>query len=313
MSALPKALLVCVPAAVASSIALLYWYKTRKRAFRPSGHVSGLYIYPIKSCKGIPLDSALCLTEGLQYDRRWVIVNDKNVVLTQRQYPSLALVSPRLEEGGQMLCVDAPGMSTLNVRLPLTTSDHRNIEVFGLVGEGRSAGAEASVWFSKYLEKPGCKLFYMTRPRFLQDDKDWGEECLPEDKASFGDFAPLLVVTMETLIALNKELDSPVSIRRFRPNIIISGVPACAEDNWKLINIRDVQIRKIKNCDRCVLTTVDPDLGKKSGNEPLATLKRTRMPADRDPRYGDSPFFGIHTVVDNTGNIQVGDPVEARC
>ncbi|KAK3730362.1 hypothetical protein QZH41_014839 [Actinostola sp. cb2023] len=290
----------------------MYWRRRQRHEFHCVGKVSGLFIYPVKSCKGIPVDCAMCFDQGLQHDRRWIILNEKDRFISARERPALALVKPSIIAANNGLCLDAPNMETLEVALPLNTTEFKSISVFGVVGEGQSAGQEAAAWLSKYLNKPGCKLYYMTKPRFIANDEIWGDVAKPDDKHGFGDFAPLLVTTTEALAALNNELDTPITMARFRPNVIINGTKTFDEDNWKQLKVNDVEIRCMKNCDRCVMTTIDPDLGVKTGKEPLATLKRTRLPENRDKRFGDSPFFGIHAAVDKEGVIKVGDTVFAR-
>ncbi|KXJ17521.1 mitochondrial amidoxime-reducing component 1 [Exaiptasia diaphana] len=311
-----KYLAISVSAVAVSIAAFMYWRRKQRKEFYPSGQVTGLYIYPVKSCKGVPLSSALCLDEGLLHDRRWIILNEKDRLVTAREKPKLQLVTPTLQttSSGELesLSLNAPNMDTLTIKMPLVNTTIKDISVYGLMAEVQYAGDEAAEWIAKYLNKPGYQLYHMTKPRYIANDEIWGDIVKPDDKHGFADFSPLMITTEEALSALNNELETAVSMRRFRPNIIVKGTKTFDEDNWKELKINDVRIRCYKNCARCVMTTIDPDLGEKTGKEPLETLKRTRMPENRDKRFGDSPFFGVEGIADKQGIIKVGDAVFAR-
>ncbi|KAJ7390802.1 Mitochondrial amidoxime reducing component 2 [Desmophyllum pertusum] len=119
------------------------------------------------------------------------------------------------------------------------------------------------------------------------------------------------MTTEASLVELNDILSSPVGMDRFRANVIIGGTEPFAEDQWrqKILKISDVKFRTLKDCGRCTQTTIDPETGQKDGLEPVSTLRRTRLPEDRDPRHGNAPFFGIQMAPDCEGTIQLGDPV----
>lgn len=131
----------------------------------------------------------------------------------------------------------------------------------------------------------------------------------------YASFAAYHMTTESSLVAVNKILSTPIGMDRFRANVIIGGTEPFAEDNWsqKRLKIAEVKFRTLKDCGRCVQTTIDPETGIKSGLEPLKTLRRTRLPPDRDPRHGNSPFFGIQMAPDCEGSIKLGDPVFISC
>lgn len=306
-----RVMLLSVPVAVATG-ALAFWWmrKQRTRTYEEVGFVSALNVYPVKSCKAISLEHAECLVTGIKYDRDWVILDGHERLASQRKYPKLALVTPRFEDDGS-LCLDAPGMKTL--KLPMDVKmygQNKPIRVFGMWGEGAFAGSEAADWFCKFLEDEGLKMYLVTKARYLNTDDVWKAIAQPQDKASFADYSPFMMATEKSLEYLNKELSSPMPMRRFRPNIVVSGVKeAHLEDQWNHIKIGDVEFRLLNNCSRCTLTLVDPDTGIREDREPLATLRRIRLPEDRDKRYGEAPFFGINLALENRGGIKLGDAV----
>lgn len=201
----------------------------------------------------------------------------------------------------------------LDAELSEDKQELKRILVYRVYGEGQYVGDEAAEWFSNYLKRPGCKLYKLSRPKLICEDKKWGDVTLPGDKASFGNFSPYMITTEQSLVALNGELPSPVTMERFRPNVVVGGLKAYDEDKWskKIIKIGDVEFRFLKNCGRCSLTTVNPATGEKEGNEPLATLQRIRLPEDRDPRQGRAPLFGVQFALDGDkmGVVKLGDRV----
>lgn len=308
-----KYLLIGLPVIALAGIAALWWQrKERRMTYKEVGRVSDLFIYPVKSCKGIRVDEVKCFKEGMEYDRRWILVDENDAFVTQRKDPKLALVIPYFE-GDRYLCLDAPGMKTLKVDMQADSREFKRIRVWGTYAEGQYVGDEASEWFSNYLNKTGYKMYKLSKPRLVHDDKTWGDVALPDDKVSFGDFAPYMIATEASLAAVNEELQSPVTMQRFRPNVVVSGLKAFEEDKWesKMIKVGDVEFRFLNSCGRCSMTTVNPETGEKRGDEPLATLRRIRLPEDRDPRHGQSPLFGAYVAParGGVGVLKTGDSV----
>lgn len=311
-SSYSKYLLIGLPIVTLAGIGTLWWQRREKKgSYTEVGRVRELWIYPVKACKGIQLTEAKCFKEGMEYDRRWIILGEDDVYLTQRKDPKLALVVPSFEDD-KYLCLDAPGMATLKVDVQPDKEEFKKIKVKTSYGEGRYVGDEAAAWISTYLEKPGCKIYQLSKTRVIEEDQKWGNVAQPGDMVSFSDFAPYLITTDASLDALNGELPKPISMARFRPNIIISGPKAFEEDEWarNIIQIGDIKFRFLKRCGRCQVVTVDPILGMKDGEEPLTTLRRIRLPEDRDPRQL-SPLFGNHVTLegDKEGVISLGQAV----
>lgn len=281
--------------------------------FRQVGYVSGLFIYPVKSCAGIELENAMCFTEGIQFDRNWVVVDRNDKYLTSVDKPVLAQVVPHFEDG--KLCLNAPSMDTLRIPIQLDTKEFKDLKVLRISSKSCYVGDEASLWFSTLLNKPGCKMYQIHEPRDSTKDTKWGNLASPGDKVGYASFAAYHMTTESSLVELNGILKSPIGMDRFRANVIIGGTEPFAEDHWhqKYLKIADIRFRTLKDCGRCTQITIDPETGIKNGLEPLSTLRRTRLPQDRDPRHGNAPFFGIQMAPDCEGNIKLGDPVFISC
>jgi uncharacterized protein YcbX len=169
------------------------------------------------------------------------------------------------------------------------------------------AGDAADAWLSEVAGEP-VRLVYLDDPTRRPTNPHYSRDG---DRVSFADGYPLLLTAESSLAELNEQIaagplaaEGPLPMRRFRPSVVVVGAEAWAEDGWRLLQIGDVVFRAVKGCDRCVLTTIDPDTAAK-GKEPIATLARSR-------RWDGKVWFGINLIPDsprNAGSISVGDPV----
>lgn len=259
--------------------------------------VSALYIYPIKACRGIEVRSFRLDDLGPQFDRRYMIVDEKGVAITQRQESRLALVTPSLQP--TTLLVRADGMQPL--KLPLTQrGDGRVVEVehFDHRSPALDAGSDASEWFSEWLGR-ACRLVYMPNIQARRVSEKYSSE---EAYTSFTDGFPELLLSTASIADLSTRAHTTLVPERFRPTILITGCDAYAEDNWRKIRIGEVPFDVVKPCARCVVTTIDPSTGER-GKEPLATLNEYR-------KQDSKVMFGQNCVHRELGSVRVGDAVE---
>lgn len=255
-------------------------------------------IYPIKSTRRIALTESDVLPRGLPWDRRWMLVDNDGKFITARQHPSLATVQTILND--ESLMVSAVGRDKLCLPLHPEQCQATRVTVWRDSVDAMLAGAEADAWFSDFLGF-SCRLVQMPDDRVRKVDQNFGQ---PNDEVSFADGFPLLLISEASLADLNSRLAQPVDMRRFRPNLVVDADAAYAEDDWKHIRIGEVEFEGVKNCSRCVLTTVDPDRGIKNPNkEPLLTLSQYR----RRPEGG--VFFGQNLIPRGEGTIRIGDTV----
>jgi uncharacterized protein YcbX len=256
--------------------------------------VSGLYIYPIKSCRGIRVTEWPVAERGFFADRRWMIANAAGTFVTMRERPELTLVTTRLEGGS--LVVSAPGRSPLVLPLQNDAGEQRTVQVWLDTVRG-AVHAAGSAWFSAYLGAPH-ELVYMPDAHQRQVNP---ERARSGDIVSFADGYPFLVISEASLADLNARLLAPVTMDRFRPNIVIGGTQPYAEDGFARVRIGDIAFRGPKRCERCVMTTVDPETGDGS-KEPLRTLAKYRL---EDSKV----WFGMNLIHDGLGVLRVGDQV----
>jgi len=265
-----------------------------------------LHIHPVKALGGQTLRAAAVEPWGLAGDRRWVLIDAAGKVVTQRQRPSLALAAAELLPGGGIR-LSAPGRETLDVPVPRpgAAAGKVTVDIFGDKVGARLAGTEAHSWCGAYLGEE-VRLAHMHDPASSRDiDPAYAR---PGETVSFADGYPLLVTTLASLDALNSLIaggdhpeEGPLPMNRFRPNVVLAGTEAWAEDSWSRLAIGEVTFRVAKVCGRCVVTTTDQSTGDR-GREPLRTLGRHR-------RFGNQLVFGQNLVPESPGTLRTGDPV----
>jgi uncharacterized protein len=259
--------------------------------------------YLIKSCGGHAVGHAVVEPWGLAGDRRWMLVDAGGLVVTAREHPQLVLVTPEPATGG--LLVRAPDTDPLRLATP-DGSALTGVRVFASALAAAPASEQAHAWFSKIVGEP-VRLVYLADPTQRRPDPAYSR---PGDRVSFADGYPLLLAAEESLAALNELIaqgphagEGPVPMTRFRPNLVVTGAPAWAEDGWRVLRIGAARFRVVKACARCVLTTIDPDTAGR-GKEPLTTLARHR-------RWDGKTWFAVNLIPDSPGvTLCVGDEIE---
>lgn len=258
--------------------------------------------YPVKSFRGEDLQKATVEPWGLAGDRRWMVVDDAGRALTARTISAMVLLRPEITASG--LRLHAPGVAPIDVLQP-DPSVQVPVSLWGSELTAVPTDRDVAKWVCSVLGV-GARLVWLDDPARRPTDQRYSD---PGDRVSFADGFPLLLASRTSLAALHDEISvSPagggaVAMTRFRPNVVVEGAPAWAEDDWRRLRIGDATFRAVKGCARCVLTTVDPDTAER-GREPLATLARTR-------RWDTRTWFGVNLIPDTAGvSIHVGDEIE---
>ena len=257
--------------------------------------VSGLFIYPVKSCREVIQNSTWLEDFGLKNDRRWMVVDEKGVMLTQRKLSKMCLIQPEITDIGLMLTTSS--MDSLHIDLPLANKKS-NVKVWDDQCQAYDAGDDAANWLSQFLSTK-CRLVYFPDDEFRQVDLDYANEG---DKTAFSDGFPLLLISQASLDDLNQRLATPISMSRFRPNIVVSGCEPFAEDAWKKIRVGEINCRIVKPCSRCVIPSINIETAEREV-EPTKTLVEYR-------KRNNKIFFGQNVIADNNGQIDLGMPIE---
>jgi uncharacterized protein len=233
--------------------------------------IASLHVYPVKSCRGIDVDSVLMTPTGPEWDRRWMIVTAGNQFITQRSHPKLATISVAVSAGE--LRLSAEGRAPLTIDVDHAGSSRR-VTIWNDECLGIDAGDEAAAWLSDVL---GDRLRLVrldpALPR-LANPKYAGSTPQP---VTFTDGYPILMISNESLSDLNRRVTEPIPMARFRPNIVIEGVAAYAEDAMALFRFGPIVLRGVKLCTRCSVTTTDQVTGVRDAHqEPLRALGKYR-------------------------------------
>lgn len=268
----------------------------------PLGVVTDLFVYPIKSLGGVRLERAQIGDFGVALDRRWMLVDDDGVFLTQRVLPQMARV--HVMPDGDGVHVETAGLDPIDVAPPDADAPRRSVRIWDDTVEAQTYPAPVDAWFTRAIGRP-CHLVYMPQDVRRPVDPAYAG---PDDRAPFSDAFPLLLLSRESLADLNARLVArgvdAVGVERFRPNIVVDGTAgAFAEDAWGTIAGGEVVLRVAKPCARCVLTTVDPVTAEPSPRgEPLRTLATYRT-------RGGKVLFAQNALVARGGALAVGDAV----
>ena len=261
-------------------------------------NLSQINIYPVKSLSGIPLDKSNVEERGLQYDRRWMIVNSENIFITQRLFPKMVLIDVSIRNGKLIFRHRNNNIEPLEISLTEYPEKKISVNIWEDNCEALEYNKEVNNWFSEAINTK-CKLVYMPN---TTERKTSLKHFSESKKVSFADGYPYLIIGEASLNFLNSKLDSKVVMSQFRPSLVFSGGVEHEEDNWKNIKIGDIEFSIGKPCARCVITTIDPQSGVKN-KEPLATLSKYR-------NFGGKVMFGQNAISHTKGIVKLGDKIK---
>lgn len=260
--------------------------------------LSDIFIYPVKSLAGIHVSKWDVVETGLKYDRQWMLIDENGQFLSQRRLPKMALIQMRLTDSA--LILSAPNVE--NFVLPLESQSNVIIKstVWHDCCDAQHVSNEADSWFSQVLDT-FCQLVYLPIKTKRGVDLKYATE---NDSVAFSDGFPFLIVSENSLNALNAELEKSVEMARFRPNLVISGCEAYAEDFWREIKIGEIDFRLPKPCSRCSVPAINPQTAEVT-KEPLTTLSRLR-------KWQNKIYFGQNALHNSIGNLEIGQSVDIK-
>lgn len=258
--------------------------------------LTGLVIYPLKSCAGITLEMAVLGEAGLSFggvgDREWMLVDADGQFLTQREYPRMALIVPSLMDSALML--SAPGQ--LPFALPLAHDLKATTRMVGIWDdrvEAADCGDAAARWCSAALDTP-CRLVrFGLAARRVTSGKWTGGQGVP---TRFADGYPILVIGAPSLVEINLRLmqagRAALPMDRFRPNVVIDGLEPFEEDYVGHFNLGAAVLDPVKPCPRCPIPSIDQATGER-GPDPLDVLQAFR----RKKLLDDVVCVGMNCIV----------------
>ena len=256
--------------------------------------LASIHCYPVKSLGGFSLPEARLTDRGLEHDRRWMLVDDNGVFITQREVPAMAcLHNAPLAHGFRV--TDIRTSEAIDLPWQLDDGQEMAVRVFDDALTAVRAGAAISAWFT---ERLGTSMHLVFMPDRSHRNVD---PAYAQGITSLSDGFPYLILSQSSLDDLNARLPEPIGMERFRPNLVIAGGEAFQEDTWKEIMIGAARFALVKTCGRCVIPTTDQRTGER-GKEPTRTLASYR-------KRGNGVYFGMNAMGMAGGAVRVGDPV----
>lgn len=257
--------------------------------------LSELNIYPVKSLGGQSLLQSRVDRFGLQGDRRWLVIDTDGQFLTQRELPRMAIIRAQQNAAGLLLQCNG---ERIEVVIPTATAVSTQVQVWADQVAAVDAGLVPAQWLSQRLGRE-CRLVYMPEACERAVDPHYASNG---ETVSFADGFPLLLIGSASLEAFNTHLESPITMDRFRPNLVVSGAAPYAEDGWRRLQIGSMEFSLVKPCSRCVMPAIDQSSGDKQP-EILKALAQHRRGADR------KTYFGQNLLYQGCGQLSIGDAV----
>ncbi|KAL7089767.1 hypothetical protein ACP275_13G203000 [Erythranthe tilingii] len=284
--------------------------------------LKSIFVYPIKSCRPISTPQASLTPNGLRWDRLWMVINSKGRMYTQRVQPKLALIQVDLPPEAfspawmpnqtSFLVINGPGMNALKIPLVVPCAVADGVSVWEWSGSALDEGDEAANWFSHYIGKPSRLVRFDESSAYRPVNSDYART----HTVNFTDMYPFLLLSQESVNELNEHLSEPVSLNRFRANLIVDGCKPFSEDLWDEIEINGLVFHGGELCDRCKVPTINQETAE-MGSEPTKTLMKFRSDKILRPsaqKHQGKVYIGQFMVCTNysgeTGKaIRVGDHV----
>lgn len=261
--------------------------------------IKNLYIYPIKSIGGVELNTANCLEQGLEYDRRMMLVDKDGIFITQRDFVRMALIGSNLSNGGFTFYSKNNESDKIFVPHNLDYKDSISVKVWKHNFFAKTVSNEYSDWFSSFI---GSEVLLVK----MDDDSIRKKSLIKSPTStllSMADGYPYLFISQSSLDDLNKRLEAPILMNRFRPNIVVDDLYPYGEEDLDKFTINDIPFRMIKQCARCVMTTINQKTAEKLV-EPLKTLSTYK-------KKHNNIYFGMNAVNLSSGTISKGDLLTA--
>lgn len=260
-------------------------------------HVSRLFYYPVKSLGVIETNKLDVTAWGPHRDRRLMLVDENGKFVSQRQHNEMALMKTQ-DDGESLTFKNGNEAFTLPWPDFSLEGSQKNVRVWDDEVVGSLVSAEADQWFSEQLNRP-VSLVYMSEETTRQVDLDFAKEG---DKTGFSDGFPLLLISEASLDFLQEQLPFDLAMNRFRPNIVVKGCDAFAEDKWKRIAINGIEFEIVKPCSRCAIPTINPSTGERQP-EVMSVLVKHR-------KQGNKVYLGQNLIHRGQGQINVGDDIQ---
>ncbi|CAJ0580054.1 unnamed protein product, partial [Mesorhabditis spiculigera] len=307
---------------------LLQKWRSDPHEWVPVGRIKELWIYPIKSCKAIPVFSMycdyLCGNNQELFDRKFLVTNPDGHFFTGRVKPQLLTVEVNVQDDTLLLTY-----KDRKTEIPLKPINERKQLVKATLfrderQDGYDCGDEAAKFFTAVCEEPARLVMHVpglyTERLMVTQEDFWNNNEVPKrtDDKPYSDNTPYMVTTVGSLDDLNKKLEHKLPSVQFRANVVVEGCAAWDEDKWGELRFGDrpdssvAEMQCYRPCDRCIMTKIDPKTGVPDMEEPLRTMREFRLTTGKMANRFKAPIFGVHTGMNRPGFIHQGQTVWAR-
>lgn len=287
------------------------------------GVVSELTVYPLKSGRGVAVEEGRAtefgLASGPARDRSFMVMTSEGTFITCRQVGRLATVVIKIEGQRVTLSADGEGEVTFDLQEVMGDVKVNQVRIWNQRTRGVDCGDAVANWLSQLLYKGETRVRLLYQGGLVRDrparKPDYFEfpQFKPSDRILYADTSSFMVASQSSLDDLNGRLAEPVSMGWFRPNVVVRGARPFDEDDWAFLKIGDVVLRRVKPCERCLLTIVNPATGERHPQqEPLTTLRTYRCPrgpASLAKAWAQKPVFGLQCGTEQGGAVRLGDKV----
>jgi uncharacterized protein YcbX len=279
--------------------------------------VSEIFAYPIKSCRGIRLESSPLSTRGLKYDRMFALMNNKGVHISLRCHPKMATITTAFSSCGTKLLVECASMSS-GIEVPLEElpgeKTYETLHIWDSPCDVFEVDVAFSQWFCEALKIKETK-FVRLAEHFVRETS---RKTSPSGQHALADQFPYLLVSEKSLDAVNALLEVPITMENFRPNIVVKNCEAFAEDTWQQVVLGGITMSVTQRCSRCVLPNTHPITGIRDNKLSVSKALRNfrtgqHLGVEGDEDMQEATFWGVHLDNHNAGDsdniVSVGDVV----
>lgn len=266
-------------------------------------HVSQLFYHPVKSLGSVGAKALQIAQMGPLLDRRFMLVDENGVFITQRECPLMTLIHVSDDSGVLSFSFKNPESNvsdTCSIAWPdfAFKGEIKNVTLWDDQVEAQLIDHEINAWLSAILSR-SVQLVFINDQTHRQVDLEYANKG---DSTGFADGFPLLLISQASIDFLAQESGIPLLAQNFRPNIVVQGCEAFEEDQWRKIRIGDIEFDIVKSCSRCVIPSIDLETAEK--NKPVMTVMLKHR------RQGKKVYVGQNLIHRGFGDIHINQKIE---
>lgn len=267
--------------------------------------VRELWSYPIKGCQGVQVEELQVTKNGVIGDRRFAVWSNGRLV-DQKLTPRMATIAAALDPAGAVMTLDHSELGKFSHDVRHEGKSLKGTWVLDEF-EAIDQGDDVAAWLSKALGEE-VRLIKASQPWEINFPVPDMERLHGKPKERFTAASEVSLANQASLDELNKHLDTPVTMDRFRMNVIVDGLAPYAEDHMETASNGNVEILQVTPAERCIIVTTDQKSGERPENNLMEMLGKHRR--KKTKKFGSGLLFGNYMTVSKEGTIRVGDQLD---